>query len=61
MGRFCVSARRRSLSFWRDVWEAVQLHFALGWLVPIAIGVCMVLMVVLLGMWRAVLGLFDRG
>jgi leader peptidase (prepilin peptidase) / N-methyltransferase len=45
---------------WAGVWETAMPYFELGWLVPGVIAFCLVAMGGLLGMWRAVLGMFDQ-
>ena len=47
---------------WPGLWIKMAPYFALGWLVPIAMGCCLVGVGVLLGLWQFVkrrLGLLD--
>ncbi len=45
---------------WAGVWQSAEPYFALGWLIPVVIGFCMVLMGVLLGAWLAIRGMFEQ-
>jgi leader peptidase (prepilin peptidase) / N-methyltransferase len=40
---------------WADIWAQTQATFELGWLVPLAVLCCLVLMAVMLGTWRLIL------
>lgn len=45
---------------WSSLWEWVQPMFAMGWLVPVVMVACMLLMAILLGGLRVLQGLFRR-
>ena len=51
-GPFLALATLASIVFWARIWEAAAPVFAVGWLVPAVVAVCMVLMLVMLGLWR---------
>jgi prepilin signal peptidase PulO-like enzyme (type II secretory pathway) len=44
---------------WAPVWDWASEIFALGWVLPIVLLVCLVLMALLLGAWRLILGLIG--
>ena len=46
---------------WRPLWEYLEPVFAIPWLVPVALVVCMLLMAVLLGALRLVQTLLFGG
>lgn len=43
---------------WNAVWNYTQHAFAMGWLVPVVVGCCPLLMAVMLGTWRLILSAF---
>jgi leader peptidase (prepilin peptidase)/N-methyltransferase len=45
---------------WAEVWQAVSPYFAMGWLVPTVVAICLVAMGIMLAAWRLVLGIFVR-
>ena len=56
-GPFLCLAAAFVVVYWSPVWTWAAPIFALGWLVPAAILCCLVLMGMMLGAWRCVLGL----
>lgn len=60
-GPFLCLAALAIVVLWSDVWQRAADVFQLGWLVPVAMIVCLVLMGVLLGTWRLLLSLLQRG
>ena len=45
---------------WNGVWDWSQQYFALGWLVPLVMLGCLLLMAVMLAAWRLILTRFGR-
>ena len=45
---------------WAPVWASARGVFALGWLIPVIVAFCMVLMAVLLGLWMLLRRAFSR-
>jgi len=60
-GPFLCLAALAVIVRWNSVWDWTLGVFAPGWLVPVVVLFCMVLMAVLLGLWRLVLGIFRGG
>ena len=60
-GPFLCLATLAAMLNWGPLWEWAAGLFALGWLVPIVVGFCLVLLGVLLPLCRFVLDLFRRG
>jgi prepilin signal peptidase PulO-like enzyme (type II secretory pathway) len=54
-GPFLCLAAAAVVVAWSAVWQATQIYFAAGWLVPGVLAVCLVLLGVLLGGWRKLL------
>jgi hypothetical protein len=46
---------------WADIWNFAAPIFALGWLVPAIVAVCLLLMLGLLMLWRIIEGLMFGG
>jgi len=40
---------------WAAVWDWAFPIFSIGWLVPVAVGFCLLLMPIMLGLWRLIL------
>ncbi len=57
-GPFLCLATLFTIVFWNGVWDYTQDVFGMGWLVPAAMLVCLMLMAAMLGAWRLILGLF---
>ena len=57
-GPFLCLATVAVIVQWTAIWDWGAGAFAVGWLVPLVMVFCMILMSVLLGLWRTVLGLF---
>ena len=53
-GPFLCLATLAVIVRWHALWEWLRPVFGIGWLVPAAVVVCMLLMAVLLGIWRIV-------
>jgi len=48
------------LLFWRPIWDRVSVIFGIGLLVPITMGVCILLLGLLLGLWQAIRKLITK-
>ncbi len=59
-GPFLCLAAAFVIIVWADIWERVAGVFALGWLVPLVIVICMGLMALLLGLMRLGMSFFRR-
>lgn len=59
-GPFLCLAATTVLLFWPRVWLAAAPYFAIGWLVPLVLLVCLAGLVALLAAWRGVLKLLGR-
>ena len=57
-GPFLCLATVAVIVRWAAIWDWGAGAFAVGWLVPLVMVFCMILMGVLLGLWKMVLGLF---
>lgn len=60
-GPFLCLAATAVMLFWPRVWQATELYFAIGWLVPAVLLVCLAGLVALLAMWRVAAGWLGRG
>jgi hypothetical protein len=61
-GPFLCLAAAVVVVAWAPIWSWAQPMFALGWLVPAVLVVCLVLLGVLLAVWQVIKGLlFGRG
>ena len=54
-GPFLCLATLFTIVFWNGVWDYTQDVFGMGWLVPAAMLVCLMLMAAMLGAWRLIL------
>ncbi len=45
---------------WNAIWDYTMPVFALGWLVPLMMAGCLLLMAIMLGSWRLILAIFTR-
>jgi leader peptidase (prepilin peptidase) / N-methyltransferase len=57
-GPFLCLATLALIVGWGGIWREVSRFFELGWLVPLAMLFCLLLMAVMLIAWRLILGLF---
>jgi leader peptidase (prepilin peptidase) / N-methyltransferase len=59
-GPFLCMATAFVIVTWTGVWETSMPYFQLGWLVPGVIAFCLIAMGGMLGLWRAILGMFNQ-
>ena len=45
---------------WRVIWEYAEGYFVVGWLVPVVVLFCLILMGVMLAVWRLILAALRR-
>jgi prepilin signal peptidase PulO-like enzyme (type II secretory pathway) len=58
-GPFLCLAALVVIVAWADIWAYTVHTFALGWIVPLALLVCLFLMALMLGTWRLILSAFG--
>ncbi|HEY4235619.1 MAG TPA: A24 family peptidase [Lacipirellulaceae bacterium] len=53
-GPFLCLAAAAVAVYWAEIWNRASPIFAMGWLVPAALGVCLILLGVILAVWRKI-------
>ena len=60
-GPFLCLAAVAAFVAWQPIWDWAWALFSLGWYVPLAVAVCMVVMAMLLGLWKFCVSHAGRG
>ncbi len=60
-GPFLCLATTAVVLFWPRVWQATEVYFAVGWLIPAVLLVCLAGLVALLAAWRLAAGWLELG